>query len=331
MKFWYALKQSWAALTSHDALNLHFPISERFSVTLWERPGCWASDEQLSQWVEDLRKVAQAGQEGKELPEYGVLLGTRAELAQRVIVMVYDTQHERPKPVGFNALTFFDIPVGARVESVLHLGLTFIDPAYQRQGLPGLLYGLAAFLLLFKNRLQGYWISNVTQVPAVVGLVSDNYADVFPHYAGRTRQTWMHLVLARAIMRSHRAAFGVADDAPFEPSLQIIRDAYTGGSDHLKKRWEDAPKHRNVLVNQFCQQQLDYQRGDDVLQLGRCTVGSTLGFLRSRLPPGSPQRLLVQALLLFSLALLMPLVQWLFPQQRAFRWERTSSRLPTSR
>lgn len=322
MKFWYALKESWTALTSHDALNLHFPISDAFTVALWERPGRWASDAQLSTWVEELRQVALAGQEGKELPEYGVLLGTREELAQRVIVMVYDTRENPPKPVGFNALTFFDIPVGERVEPVLHLGLTFIDPGYQRQGLPGLLYGLAAFMLLFKNRLQGYWISNVTQVPAVVGLVSDNYAEVFPHYSGRTRQTWLHLVLARAIMRSHRAAFGVADDAPFEPSLQIIRDAYTGGSDHLKKRWEDAPKHRKPQVNQFCQQQLDYQRGDDVLQLGRCTVGSTLGFLRSRLPPGSPQRLLVQALMLFSLALVMPLVQWLFPQQQDFRWQR---------
>ncbi len=319
MRILRALRETVGALTAREELHLDFPISDELAVVLLERPGRWASDAELARWVGELREVALAGQAGKEVPEYGVLLGDRADLSRRVIVMVYDARQSPRRPIAFNALSYLDIPVGERVESVLHLGLVFIDPAWQRHGLPGLLYGLAAFLLLFKNRLQGYWVSNVTQVPAVVGLVADNYGDVYPHYGGRTRQTWVHLVLARAIMRSHRAAFGVADEAPFEPGLQIIRDAYTGGSDNLKKRWEDAPKHRNPAVNAFCERHLDYARGDDVLQLGRCTVRSTLGYLGSRMPKGSPRRLMVQALVLFSVALVMPLVQWLFPREREFR------------
>ncbi len=252
---------------------------------------------------------------------YGVLLGEREDLETRVVTMVY--AREEGRPVGFNALTYFDIALGTRIESVLHLGLTFIDPEYQRHGLPGLLYGVSAFLLLFKSGLRGFWISNVTQVPAVVGLVSDNYADVYPGYDGRTRQSFTHLILARQIMESHRAAFGVGEDAGFDEAKSVITNAYTGGSDELKKTFEEAPPHRKDEVNAFCAQGLDYERGDDFLQLGRCTLRSILMFLRAKLPEGSVLQLIFQAFMLFCFAVLVPVVQWLLPQEMDQKpWER---------
>jgi hypothetical protein len=314
MKVLRALRETTRAMfLQHELLHVRFPINAEFEVEMWERPGLWCSDADLEMMVRDLRLVAAAGQKGKAVPMYGVLLGDRKDLETRVVTIVYATQETPRKPVGFNGLSYFDILIGNRVESVLHLGLTFIDPDYQRQGLPGLLYGVTAFLLLFKSGLRGFWISNVTQVPAVVGLVAENYADVYPHFNPGHRQTFTHLILARAIMRYHRAAFGVGDDAGFDETRQIITDAYTGGSDELKKTWEDAPKHRIEGVNKFCIDHLDYVRGDDVLQLGRCTLGSMLTFLRSRLPPGSPQKLIFQAIILLILSLVVPVVQWLFP------------------
>jgi hypothetical protein len=309
-----AVTQSARALIHrHEHLFVRFPVSARLEVVMWERPGVWCSDDELAHMVADLRAVAAAGQRGKEVPLYGVLLGERADLETRVVTMVYALEEAGPKPVGFNALSYFDIPMGTQVESVLHLGLTFIDPDYQRLGLPGLLYGVTAFLLLFKSGLRGFWISNVTQVPAVVGLVSDNYADVYPHYNERVRQSFTHLVLAREIMRHHRDAFGVGEEAGFDEQSQVITNAYTGGSDELKKTWEEAPRHRLDQVNAFCQRGLDYVRGDDFLQLGRCTMRSTLMFLRSKLPEGSPARLMFQALMLLLLSAFVPIIQWLFP------------------
>jgi hypothetical protein len=311
-----AVTQSARALIHrHEHLFVRFPINRRLEVVMWERPGVWCDDEQLAHMMRDIRAIALAGQRGKDVPLYGVLLGERADLETRVVTMVYALEPDGKKPVGFNALSYFDIPMGQRVESVLHLGLTFIDPDYQRLGLPGLLYGVTAFLLLFKSGLRGFWISNVTQVPAVVGLVSENYADIYPHYAGSTRQTFTHLVLAREIMRHHRDAFGVGQEAGFDEELQVITNAYTGGSDELKKTWDEAPKHRLDSVNDFCKQWLDYARGDDFLQLGRCTMRSTLTFLRSKLPEGSPARLLFQALMLLLLAAFVPIIQWLFPPE----------------
>jgi GNAT superfamily N-acetyltransferase len=311
-----ALLRSMRALGARrDRFSVRFPIGRHFEVAMWERPGRWLDDASLMQMVEDLRAVARASQEGKGVPYYGVLLGEREDLANRVVTIVYTRKHGHP--VGFNALAYFDVPLGARSESVLHLGLTFVDPAYRRRRLPSLLYGVAAFLLLFKSGLRGFWISNVTQVPAIVGMVSDNYAGVYPHYNGRTRQTYKHLVLARAIMRDHRAAFGVGEEAGFDETRQIITNAYTGGSDELMKTFTEAPKHRRAEVNEFCRRVLDYDRGDDVLQLGRCTLRSTLRFLGDKLPQRSHVQLVYQALVLVAFATIVPVVRWLVPPDAA--------------
>lgn len=294
-----------------EHLHVRFAVGGRFEVELWERPGLWLDDAALARVVADLRAVAASCMNGGPVPEYGALLGERDDLAARVIAIVY--VKDGGAPVGFNALTYLDVRHGARTESVLHLGLTFVDPAHQRQRLPALLYGVATFLLLFKRGLRGFWISSVTQVPAVFGMVSDNYAYAYPHYARRTRQTFSHVVMARAIMKHHRRAFGVGAEAGFDEARQVITNAYTGGSDELKKTFESAPKYRRETANEFCRRELDYARGDDFLQLGRCTLRSTLRFLRDKLPQGSMVQLLFRATVLLVLSTLVPVVRWLVP------------------
>ena len=43
-------------------------------------------------------------------------------------------------------------------------------------------------------------------------------------------------------MRRHRAVFGVGDEAGFDEARFVITDAYTGGSDALKKTFESRAK-----------------------------------------------------------------------------------------
>ena len=79
-------------------------------------------------------------------------------------------------------------------------------------------------------------------------------------------------------MRWHRPAFGVGDDASFDSERFVIRNSYTGGSDHLKKPFGEAAKHRNPIYNDCCRADLDYARGDDFLQIGQLTLGSIGGY-----------------------------------------------------
>jgi hypothetical protein len=192
-----------------------------------------------------------------------------------------------------------------------------IDPDAQGQGLSWVLYGLTTLVLFARDGLRPKWISNVTQVPAVFGMVCDTFSDVFPSPESTARQSFAHLQLARGIMREHRAVFGVGAEAGFDEARFVITDAYTGGSDALKKSYEAAPKHRDEQYNAFCLHQLDYARGDDVLQLGRVDLAGARRYLQREVPAGSMPALLAASAVLALQRLVLPLLYWL-DDTRAF-------------
>src|SRR5262249_3756713 len=156
-----------------------------------------------------------------------------------IVTVIYDRATGRP--LAFNALAVMQVPVHGRPEEVLHLGLVMIDPGSRSQGFSWILYGLTCLVLFVRNQFRPLWLSSVTQVPAVVGMVSQTFSDVFPSADDGARRSFTHLVLARRIMAHHRAAFGVGPEAEFDEERFIIRNAYTGGSDDLKKTYADAP------------------------------------------------------------------------------------------
>jgi hypothetical protein len=118
-------------------------------------------------------------------------------------------------------------------------------------------------------------------------------------------------------MAQHRAVFGVGADAGFDEARFVITNAYTGGSDALKKTFESAPKHRNEQYNDFCARELDYARGDDVLQLGRIDLAGARRYLLSEVPHGSLPALLAASAMLALQRLVLPVVYWM-DDTRAF-------------
>lgn len=255
-------------------------------VRVVERPSLWMEPHDLESFVGKLRTVAAATLPAGDL-EYGVFGQDPASLKRSIVTLV--TVKSDEAPVAFNALALMNVNLGHRCEEVLHLGLVMVDPKLRSQGLSWVLYGLTCILMLFRNGLRPLWISNVTQVPAVVGLVGSGFAHVFPAPGNKTlnARSLMHLLLARRITKDHRHVFGVGDDAEFDEDRFVIVNAYTGGSDHLKKTYEEAQKHRDLAVNAFCEKELDYDRGDDVLQLGQIDVKTAISYLAREVPPRS--------------------------------------------
>src|SRR4029079_12677201 len=147
--------------------------------------------------------------------------------------------------------------------------------------------------------------------------VSQTFSDVFPTPHPDARQSFAHLQLARGIMSRHRAVFGVGEEAGFDEARFVITNAYTGGSDALKKTFEAAPKHRDAIYNDFCARELDYARGDDVLQLGRIDLAGARRYLLSEVPHGSLPSLLVASAMLALQRLVLPIVYWM-DDTRAF-------------
>jgi hypothetical protein len=273
-----------------------------------ERPGATLDDAALARLVDQLKTVA-----AKTLPSggltYGVFSGDRERLSHSVITLITDRKSGRP--LAFNALALMGVTIDGEPTEIAHLGLVMVDPDLRGQGLSWVLYGLTTLLLFVRGGLRPRWVSNVTQVPAIVGMVAETFSNVFPSADPASRQSFAHLQAARAIMAQHRHVFGVGADAGFDEARSVITNAYTGGSDDLKKRFEDAAPHREARHNDFCARELDYGRGDDVLQLGQIDLAGAQRYLTGQVPRASLPGIAAAMAMLLLQRMILPIGYWL--------------------
>jgi hypothetical protein len=292
-------------------LRLSFRPSRDFGVEIVERPALSLAPAELEALTDGCRAVVAACLDGREL-EYGLFAPDGRAWARSVITLVRQASDGRP--VAFNAMPLLRVLRGGQQTDVLHLGLVMIDPAQRSAGLSWILYGLTCFALFLRRGLRPLWVSSVTQVPAVVGMVAETFDAVYPTPAGG-RPSFAHRHIAHQIMAHERSAFGVGDDAVFDPETQLITNAYTGGSENLKKSFEVAAKHRDERYNRFCAERLDYARGDDVLQIGRIDLATARRFAARSVPRDAVLQLAVAALFVSVQAFVAPLMQWLDASQ----------------
>lgn len=276
-----------------------------YVVRIVERPGLWMDGVALAELSAQLRVIAARTLEAGSLT-YGVFSGDKARMGAVIITLV--TRRDGT-PVAFNALAVMELDTAPQPTDVLHLGLVMVDPDERSKSLSWVLYGLTCFLIFFRRQFRPIWVSNVTQVPAVVGMVSEMFSDVWPN-PREGRRSLNHVLLAREIMASHRHVFGVGVEAGFEEDRFVITDAYTGGSDDLKKTWDQAAKHRDDRYNDYCKDALDYVRGDDVLQLGRMDVAAIRTYLTREVPKSAVIGLLLTGGMVALRRIVLPAVHW---------------------
>ncbi|PJI91407.1 hypothetical protein BC777_0235 [Yoonia maricola] len=276
-----------------------------YTVRIVERPGLWMDEAALAALSADLRRIAARTLEAGSLT-YGVFSGKKEAMEAVIITLV---SRRDGTPVAFNALAVMKLDTAPHPTDMLHLGLVMVDADERSKNLSWVLYGLTCFLIFFRRQFRPVWVSNVTQVPAVVGMVTEMFSDVWPS-PHNGRRTLNHLLLAREIMAMQRHVFGVGVEAGFDEERFVITDAYTGGSDDLKKTWEAAPKHRIESYNSFCQEALNYGRGDDVLQLGQMDLAAMRRYLTRDVPKSAVIGLMLTAGLIALQRIVLPAVHW---------------------
>jgi hypothetical protein len=121
--------------------------------------------------------------------------------------------------------------------------------------------------------------------------------------------------MARQILARHRHVFGVGADAVFDETYSVIQNAYTGGSDDLKKTFEAAPKHRKGAYNEMCARELDYARGDDFLQIGQINMAAATRYISKLARPRSAPWLAAHLVLIAAQSTILPIVHWFADDQ----------------
>ena len=296
-----------AIIASFRQPYLDLSITDRDGqrIRIVERPGLWMPDTDLAQLAEQLRYIA-----GRALPQqnlnYGDFSGSKAAFDRTIVTLI---SARGGTPIAFNALAVMDADIAPEPVEVLHLGLVMVDPDARSRSLSWALYGLTCFLIFLRGKMRPRWVSSVTHVPAVVGMVAETFSEVWPAPDARPRRLG-HLFLGRSIMTDHRVVFGVGPEAGFDEDRFVITDAYRGGSEGLKKRFADAPPHRNPIYGEFCKDRLDYDRGDDFLQIGLIDLAAMRRFLQAEVPKGMVFRLTVTGAMLALQQLLLPVLYW---------------------
>ena len=229
-------------------------------------------------------------------------------LNQCILTLIRDNNSN--KLIAFNCLPLLDLTLKNKPIYFVHLGLVMIDPDYRSKGLLYILYGLTVVIMFCRKRLTPIWVSNVTQVPAVVGSFSEGFNNVFPNALKNSRRSFDHLSLVRQIMLNHRHVFGVGNDAEFDEKMFIIKNAYTGGSDNLLKTWNQVTKYRNDSVNDFCQKHLNYDRGDDFIQIGKFDFFALQKYIIRMIPAKSLILILNNIFIVFLQSILLPVYHW---------------------
>src|SRR5258708_13502902 len=176
----------WLQAFSQSSIDLTLRTHSGLRTRIVESPGLSLAQEQLDELVSQLRTVA-----AKTLPAgsltYGIFSGERPKLSRAILTLIYEETSGRP--IAFNALSVMSVELDGEREQVTHLGLVMVAPEVQGQGLSWVLYGLTTLALLARDGLRPKWISSVTQVPAVAGMVCGTFSGAFPSPHACARQS----------------------------------------------------------------------------------------------------------------------------------------------
>ena len=230
------------------------------TIQLHHRPGLSFGASELRNFHHELCDVARTCLD--ELPDYQCLTGQREEFSRLVIAVARDPQG---KMLGFCSAylldTGDDIPL-------LHLGLTCVLP--EARGLQlthKLTLKVVVSHLLRHSWVKPVWISNVACVLSSLGNVGLHFEDVYPSPFLKSPSP-QHRYLARLINQRYRWELLIDEQARFD-EFKFVFEGSVKGTAFEKESGDKRFFHRQGWVNQFYQNLLDFERGDEVLQIGK--------------------------------------------------------------
>lgn len=208
------------------------------------------------------------------VPNYQCLRGTREAYSDKVITVAYGPDG---RVSGFCSAILLDVP---GVPSVLHLGLTCVDPAHRGQRLTHLLTSKLALGHLLRTRPHGrVWITNVACVLSSVGSVALNFDAVYPSPFGAVAPSPVHTRIAQVVADRYRDDIAIDPDARFDAQRFVFRGSVKGSV--FQKSGDDARfHHRDPEVNDFYRSLLHFEDGDEVLQIGHFSLATLVRYLK---------------------------------------------------
>lgn len=229
---------------------------------IYNRPGKSLSEENLKKLHGEILSVARESLD--EIPHYQCLTGERKEYSRVIISLA---RNENGKVLGF--CSSYILEVGK--EKVLHLGLTCVSPEARGLGLTHKLSSkVVKFYLLRYSLLKAAWISNVACVLSSLGNVALHFENVYPS-PFKKMPSKKQKEIAQFISENYRFELYINRGAEFCDKSFVFRESVTGTM--FEKSADDKNFfHRDSELNQFYRTRINFERGDEILQIGKVSL-----------------------------------------------------------
>ena len=244
-------------------------------------PGLHYSDEKLQHLMDGLQDVAQTC--FNEVPNYQVLKGSREDFTDKVITVAW---RKDGTMAGFCSTLIIDVKGVGKVQ---HLGLTCVKPDDRRNGLTHLLTSKAVSGYLVRNKLIGkLWISNCAAVLSSLGNVALNFEKIFPSPKKKVTPSKQHILIAQTIDKYYRDKIYIHEKAQFDADNFVFKGSVKGTC--FQKNADDNEfYHRNETLNNYYKNIMDFENGDEVLQIGYVSSMTPIKYmLKRKFAPTSP-------------------------------------------
>jgi len=239
-----------------------------YRIEFYNRPGLTRSERECEALISDLRGVGK--QCFSELPAYQCLSGTPRDLTNKVITVARDADG---RIGGFCSAAL--LPVYGLGE-VFHLGLTCVSPAARGHGLTHRLTSRNLTQYILKHRPFGKtWISNVACVLSSLGNVAMYFEDVYPSPLGTGQPSKNHVQIAKAINLHYRNDVYISDQASLDLERFVFR-ASVKNTVFQKSESDVRYYHRFDWMNHYYKHLMQFEHGDEVLQIGYVTLLTAL-------------------------------------------------------
>ncbi len=227
-------------------------------------PGRSYGDLRLQALTNELRNAAATCFDS--IPNYQALTGDREEMKRAIICVARD---EKRNIIGFCSSLVLEVPLYG---DVLHTGLTCVTPQARGKKLTHKLTSKILVEYLFKESpFSSVWVSNCACVLSSLGNVALYFEDVYPSPFGKKSASKDYLKIAQYISEHYREPIAINNDAIFNPKTFVFEGSVKGAV--FEKDGNDARFfHRNQNLTHYYQDILNFERGDEVLQIGKVSL-----------------------------------------------------------
>ncbi len=243
-------------------------------------PGKYMTESEKKEFVEELRETAATCFE--EIPEYQAMQ-SKGSLDDKVIAVAW---RKDGKMGGFCSTIILNVEgVGA----VQHLGLTCVRPEDRSNGLTHILThkAVAYYLMRHKPIIGKHWVSNCAAVLSSLVNVSLHFENVYPS-PYPIKMTHEYKKIAEAIDKYYREEIYINKDAKFDPDNFVFRGSVKG-TVFQKSEKDTNFYHRNRFYNDYYKDRMEFENGDEVLQVGYASTVAAIKHSFRNLPLPKPK------------------------------------------